>query len=437
MFFLTAADVERLNIRGSRDPLGLVPLWGDFGRKVVGNLTTASNSVRGFTTLLLGLHFAERVANGEDDRGRVRLAAFLKFEQLAGFVRVIRNDDENMRGITQIKRRLEDGGGRRIWIGSAPELQILSNQKTYGLWGLFTIPAIESGLVVPKDLVLTPAARELVDREYLPILRTHGLGDGKLIEDLLSQSRSELDPNGRHTKVVDALGKILSPVIRKRERDTYHYHLVLGGPKVKSSGWQPRFTALMEQSLSPTDEFDHESLGRVIAAAAKSEDDAPLRHHLARIRDLESVLVALGNLFGFLQNRDGAKVREVTAELNKTWGNGLRHIKPTAIEEMRTDVSRVYGDTASGERFVALAKSLQGGDFAASIDLVLAHNQFVMHARHGAEPWIQRQGESLTVRYSDESQAPLMIPRQLATVWRSGFYINPLKLVSNELRRGA
>ena len=44
MFFLTAADTERLNIRGSRDPLGLVPIWGDFGRKVVENLTTASNS---------------------------------------------------------------------------------------------------------------------------------------------------------------------------------------------------------------------------------------------------------------------------------------------------------------------------------------------------------------------------------------------------------
>jgi hypothetical protein len=435
--FLTAPDTERLNIRGSRDPLGLVPLWGDFGRKVVGNLTTASNSVRGFTTLLLGLHFAERVANGEEDLGRVRLDAFLIFEQLAGFVRVIRNDDENMRGITQIKHRLEDSEGRHILIGSAPELQILSNQKTYGLWGLFTIPAIESGLVVPKDLVLTPVARELVEREYLPILRKHGLGDGKSIEDLLSRSRSELDPNGRHAKLFDALGKILSPAIRKGEYDTYHYHLLRGGPKVKSSHWQPRFTALVEQSLSPNDEFDHESLTRVITAAAKFEGDTPLRQHLMCIRDLESVLVALGNLFGFLQNRDGAKVQEVTAELKKTWGDGLGHIKPTAIEEMQADVSRVYGDNASGERFVALAKSLHGGDFAASIDLVLAHNQFVMHARHGAEPWIQRRGESLTVRYSDESQATLMIPRQLATVWRSGFYMNPLKLVSNELRRGA
>lgn len=52
LFFLTEPDNERLNIRGSRDPLGLVPLWGSFGRQVVTNLTTASGSTRGFTTLL-------------------------------------------------------------------------------------------------------------------------------------------------------------------------------------------------------------------------------------------------------------------------------------------------------------------------------------------------------------------------------------------------
>src|SRR4051812_13876213 len=101
MFFLTAADTERLNIRGSRDPLGLVPIWGDFGRKVVENLTGASNSARGFTTLLLGLHFAERVSAGEPDREALRLAAFLKFEQLAGFARFVRNKDAQIRGITQ------------------------------------------------------------------------------------------------------------------------------------------------------------------------------------------------------------------------------------------------------------------------------------------------------------------------------------------------
>ena len=46
MFFLTAVDTEHVNVRGFRVPLGLVPLWGSIGRKAVGNLTTASDSVR-------------------------------------------------------------------------------------------------------------------------------------------------------------------------------------------------------------------------------------------------------------------------------------------------------------------------------------------------------------------------------------------------------
>lgn len=67
---------------------------GHFGRKVVQNLTTSSSSVRGFTTLLIGLDFAERVAAGESDKEQVRLEAFLKFEQLAGFARYLRDDTD-------------------------------------------------------------------------------------------------------------------------------------------------------------------------------------------------------------------------------------------------------------------------------------------------------------------------------------------------------
>ena len=72
MFFLTDID-PRAAVKGSRDPLGLVPVWQRFGRSVVGNLTTATGSFRGFTTLLLGLHFADEVlkAGGHDESERV------------------------------------------------------------------------------------------------------------------------------------------------------------------------------------------------------------------------------------------------------------------------------------------------------------------------------------------------------------------------------
>ena len=211
MFFLTAVDTERLDIRGSRDPLGLVPIWGDFGRKVVENLTTASNSARGFTSLLLGLYFADKVSEARDDRDAVRLAAFLKFEQLVGFARYVVNQDTGMRGITQIKRRHADGEGGRIRIGAARELQILSNQKTYGLWGLYITPGIDSGLVVPKDLNLTPAANALVRELYLPLLQRNGKDETGTIEQIVTKSATEVEPAGRHKALFVALGDIMAP----------------------------------------------------------------------------------------------------------------------------------------------------------------------------------------------------------------------------------
>lgn len=435
MFFLTAVDTEHLDIRGSRDPLGLVPLWGSFGRKVVGNLTTASDSVRGFTTLLLGLYFAERVSAGKDDREQVRLAAFLKLEQIAGFARVLRNDDGAMRGITQIRRRLEESGGRRVRIGAARDLQILSNQKTYGLWGLFTMPAIESGLVVPKELSLSVEGREIVERRYLPIFKARGLGEGQRLEDILAKKDAELEPTGKDSKLFDAIAEILKPGLSAVERTFYHRHLVRGGPSAERGSWQPRFSELMESAVPAKGDFTHDSLKRIIAAAS-SPGDAAIKTHLLRIRDLEALLSAMTNLFGFLQQRANGTVRDICSELEEAWPKGLPHVRPAEISDMRTDVAAVYGEGAAADRLVRLADSLCSADYKQSIDLVLAHNQFVMATRSGSQPWIQRTGEQLEVRYADETETRLLSETDLSRRWQSSFYIDPLKTVSDELRAG-
>lgn len=432
--FLTAVDTERLDIRGSRDPLGLVPVWGAFGRMVVENLTTASNSARGFTTLLLGLYFAERVSEGESDRQAARLATFLKFEQLAGFARYIRNDDAAFRGITQVKRRWEDSNGRRITIGAAQKLQILSNQKTYGLWGLFITPAIDSGLVVPKDLSLTPAAREIVEKRYLPVFRSASADQTAPLVSILERERCDLEPSGKHDRLFAALSELLRPEFDHKEREFYHEHLVLGGDKARKRGWQPRLFQLMDERLEPDEPFSHASLCAVIDAAWRPED-APLRDHLVKIRDLEALLVASAQLFAFLQQRENAKVGDTARELTKAWGKGLKHLRPDALEAMQPEIAHVFGDVDATARFVQLGAALRSGDFEAAIDRVLEHNQFVMAARNGSQPWIQRSGDKLDVRYRDGAQRELGTPAELATAWRSTFYIDPMKYVADQLRQ--
>ena len=107
---------------------------------MVGNLTTVSTSVRDFTTTILGYYFAERVANEESADGD--LAAFLRSEQLASYARGGINYDWDFRGTERAKKYFNEG--RKVRLGTDSAALILSDQKTYGLWGLYSVPSRSS-----------------------------------------------------------------------------------------------------------------------------------------------------------------------------------------------------------------------------------------------------------------------------------------------------
>ncbi len=58
MVFFTLED-SRAKVQGSRDPLGVQPIWSRFGRDAVCNLKTVSRAVRGFSVLLVGRYLAD------------------------------------------------------------------------------------------------------------------------------------------------------------------------------------------------------------------------------------------------------------------------------------------------------------------------------------------------------------------------------------------
>jgi hypothetical protein len=301
---------------------------------------------------------------------------------------------------------------------------------------LYTIPSIDSGLLLRQDLVLSKLGRQLIEQEYLPIFKRHKLGDGDAIARILEKERSDLEPDGKHSAVFDAVAEVMSVRTHKGERAIYHESLVRGGREGERTGWQPRFAELVEKHLD-AGEFDADSLNRLITAASKKEADAPLAHHLERIKHLEAVLVAMANLFGFLQDRDRAVVADISEDIRSQWSRGLKHINVRAIEEMQADITKEYEDTATGKRFVDFAEALHTGSFDDAVTLVLDQNRFVMNARNKSQPWIQVSGKKLQVRYRDESQIELAPPKELARAWRNGFYLNPLKQVSDELRKSA
>jgi hypothetical protein len=170
--FLTELD-SRAAVKGSRDPLGIQSIWTRLGRHVVGNLTTVSDSVLDFTVLLLGYYFAEQLT--EESGPGTELPVFLRWEQLAAYARAEVNEEHGFRGTERVRKNLPEG--HRVTISAERTHQILGNQKIYGLWGLYTMPARASGLLDGDPVRLTPPAMEFVQKRYLPILEDGGDGD--------------------------------------------------------------------------------------------------------------------------------------------------------------------------------------------------------------------------------------------------------------------
>src|SRR5439155_20728456 len=100
---------------------------------------------------LLGYYFAEEVRERDGTDGESTLNTFLKFEQLAAYCRLHVGQDRDFRGIDRVAQRLADSS--RVVISTNAQGQILSNQKIYGLWGLFSVPARTSGLLGWEDTV--------------------------------------------------------------------------------------------------------------------------------------------------------------------------------------------------------------------------------------------------------------------------------------------
>ena len=295
--FITELDV-RAAIKGSRDPLGIQPLWTRFGRYVVGNLTTVTNSVRDFTTLLLGYYFADQLA-GELGPGS-EVAVFLKWEQLAAYARFLVNEETGFRGIDRVQKWVSERP--HIRISADQECQILSNQKTYGLWGLYTMAARTSGLVDAGHPRLSPQATKFVEETYLPMLAEGTGKDARQLRDLLKQSSKSLPRNDR---LFETIARVLKPRLPAREREFYRFHLVEGGMQDATSGKQRHLAKLLESTLT---QKDFRWSPKVVEALAKDAlpggscrrraSHALVAHSSVRVGDgsgVDAVFVSLGS----------------------------------------------------------------------------------------------------------------------------------------------
>jgi hypothetical protein len=352
MAFLTDID-SRAQIKGSRDPLALVPIWSFLGRKVVGNLSTVTSSVRGFTTLLLGYYFAREIEDVHQHTGGSALSTFLKFEQLAGYSRFYFKKDSSFRGIERAKLNLNDPN--HIYLSTKAEDQILSNQKVYGLWGLYSVPSRASGLLEKDEIILTVEARSFVEKQYIDHLTKKGFTEGRILIDLLKQDHPQLHLTGKHADLCRAIAKIHDSNFTKAELAFYRERLMLGGPKDITGGLQTQLVDLLE--TLPTVDSPHLYLKNLIhAAQERGEPFSALTQCLTHIDYLESLIAPSAIVFGFILSRNGQTVPSTAAELHEIWGN-LQFLNLEGIQSIAPEIVEALGDSDSGIRWLKVTEA--------------------------------------------------------------------------------
>jgi len=425
--FLTDLD-ERARVKGSRDPLGAQPFWTHFGRQVIGNLTTVTNSLRDFTTLLLGYYFAERVA--EESGSGSEVETFLKWEQLAAYSRAHVNHDYVFRGTERVRASLVSSD--TVTLSSAPGTQILSDQKTYGLWGLYSVAASASGLVEKDRPVLAPAALEFVIRQYLPAFAQAGFSNADRVVELLGRQQYRLELGKRDAALTACVARILKRSIHQSERTFYKFHLVEGGPGDSTEGRQALLSTLLEDlsrersiELTPSTVRALAKEARHVGATGES-----LAFRLDRIRTCESVLGPASVLFSYLQGCDGTPIALVAKRIKEEWGHGVRTIDMEEVRRLREEFAAIRDDCA--DRLIAFAEALQQGAYEDALRLLIDQNLATMQLRGGAA-WLEERAGRLRVRVRYELGA-LPARSTLGNLWRFPYFIESLLSLVSELR---
>jgi len=390
MPFLSLLD-DRAKPKGSRDPLGFELVWTHFGRKVVGNLTTITSSVENFTVALLGFYWAHQIRGNADKDSRERLIreTFLRYEQLAAYLRYQSGSKEIM-GITRVHKNMTAQVGS---LAISLKAQILSNQASYGLWGLYSSALKDSGLAEGSDRKLTAEGMDLAAtiaqglnaNEFIQLFRV----DGQLSRDQCERLAPQF------------WQAIRKDVVRKKLT-----HILLRGRRNQNASVQEDLFSATENLARAgklTGEFP-QSLNAIQTVASPE-----LQKCLEEIQRVERVLVAANNVFYYLLTQDHRPVSSVVEQL-ESQAYQYDHLPETLPQGMTRRNS-----------LCEINDNLRAGNHWGAVRAVIKLNAEVMKARGGA-PWVTCDGDILNVKVKSET-AVLRSQRALLGDWDYDYFL--------------
>jgi hypothetical protein len=399
VLFLTELD-PKVRVKGFRDPLGSQSIWSGCGRLVVGNLTTQTSSLDDFRVLLIGAWVMDRAVELEVPETN----AFVVWEQLASYARVHSRRRGGFRGVTRVEARL--GAKEPVHVSSDREHQTLTNQVSYGIWGLYSAAAVRCGLISKRagQWITNPDARRLMQEQYLPILEgAWGLDARQLVS--WTASGHTLKPHTQdHDRKLEALAQCICDPLTSLERDFYRETLVEGGARdagdavftgattpVEVRRRQRALADLLDATVSLGASVSRADVEKIEASTA----DRDLGDQLEIILAVEAMLSLSMSIFAYTSQQPGARVREVAAELSDHFKEAATILTPTQMSCMREvgrtspELLRTVGDKAGATgRWLQIAEALHEQRWEDGVRLLIEQNAAVSRDRGASVGWL-------------------------------------------------
>ena len=331
----------------------------------------------------------------------------------------------DIRGIDRVRRNSQN---RSVKIDTASEHQIMSNQRAYGLWGLFTVPARVSGLIEGAQDLLTQEARELIEKKYLPQFESVLPDLNTLL--LKGGSLSIREPSS----VFETLIPVLSEQFDEEEVTFYRSYLCEGRyAKPTPINSQTHLTQLVVDNWQLDQPLTQEKIVE-LSDKAKAIDEQ-LYHRLDQIVRADAVMLVISRIFDQILSRDRYSIADLARELKNAWGNaGIAFIEPSHNRDLIDEINQVYEDKEIARLFDQCQIGIYEGRYADVADLLLKWNQLIQSRRGGA-PWVRiGNGGKFDVRYRS-FEYPLPTVAELEVSLRFTYFFDALQNIASQLTR--
>lgn len=382
---------DRSRPKGSRDPLGIEAIWSYMGRKVVGNLTTVTSNLDNFMVALLCCHHAN-ICSDQPDQIQTN---YLCAEQLAAYLRLAAGN-ESFLGITRAKANFKNG---YLLLGKNEAAQILSNQLSYGLWGLYSTAMQVAGLISGSDRRLTAQGSRLVTE----MITCMGDAEWQSFHELAVAEQISLEH-------VQALAPAFNGLLGNTEvrRGVVSALLQWQGARplqLELYGWTAKYLSGF------SGEINVPAFCRWVLGQSGISND--LRATVQQIQSLEPLLVLAATLMEWLQGQKGCNRAAL-----------LDVLQPRLEGLVLGDVWHAVARLPHRSFLINLYRAGNAHDADALISCVLEQNKQVMQQRGGAA-WLEWQGDALRVRVAnDRASIPDSLARHCHGRWWNSYFIS-------------